>query len=186
MFAPSFLLIERKILIYLHDTVFFVTFAATKKIIMKKLLYLLIALSIYGCAEEKKEKPKLKFSEVYYRHTDRFLEFVIDKDYFYKEVYLRPGQKIKSKRKKMETRNNEVIVSSYASEIGKSEESVKVDKNTSEDISISFSSKYMLEALRTFEEEELLIFLNSDSKPIVLKSVKDESLIQLILPIKTY
>lgn len=44
----------------------------------------------------------------------------------------------------------------------------------------------MLEALRTFEEEELLIFLNSDSKPIVLKSVKDESLIQLILPIKTY
>ena len=81
---------------------------------------------------------------------------------------------------KMETRNNELIVSSYASEIGKSEESVKVDKNTSEDISISFSSKYMLEALRTFEEEELLIFLNSDSKPIVLKSVKDESLIQLI------
>lgn len=87
---------------------------------------------------------------------------------------------------KMETRNNELIVSSYASEIGKSEESVEVDKNTSEDISISFSSKYMLEALRTFEEEELLIFLNSDSKPIVLKSVKDESLIQLILPIKTY
>ena len=79
---------------------------------------------------------------------------------------------------KMETRNNELIVSSYASEIGKSEESVKVDKNTSEDISISFSSKYMLEALRTFEEEELLIFLNSDSKPIVLKSVQDESLIQ--------
>ena len=51
---------------------------------------------------------------------------------------------------KMETRNNELIVSSYASEIGKSEESVKVDKNTSEDISISFSSKYMLDALKTF------------------------------------
>ncbi|UKI29429.1 MAG: hypothetical protein L6V78_03365 [Clostridium sp.] len=88
---------------------------------------------------------------------------------------------------KMETRNNELIVSSYASEIGKIRRKRRSrQKNTSEDISISFSSKYMLEALRTFEEEELLIFLNSDSKPIVLKSVKDESLIQLILPIKTY
>ena len=93
-------------LIYLHDTVFFVTFAATKNIIMKKLLYLLIALSIYGCAEEKKEKPKLKFSEVYNRHVNSTIEFAIGNDYFYKEVYLRPGQKIKSKRKKMETRNN--------------------------------------------------------------------------------
>lgn len=91
-------------LIYLHDTVFFVTFAATKKIIMKKLLYLLIALSIYGCAEEKKEEPKLKFSEVYNRHVNRSLDF--DKNYFNKEVYIRPGQNIKSKRKKMETRNN--------------------------------------------------------------------------------
>ena len=93
-------------LIYLHNTVFFVTFAATKKIIMKKLLYLLIVLSIYGCAEEKKEKPKLKFSEVYNRHVNSTIEFAIGNDYFYKEVYLRPGQKIKSKRKKMETSDN--------------------------------------------------------------------------------
>ena len=33
---------------------------------------------------------------------------------------------------------------------------------------------------------DLVILLNEDSSPIVLKSVKDESLIQLILPIKTY
>ena len=39
---------------------------------------------------------------------------------------------------------------------------------------------------KTFNEEELLILLNDDSSPIILKSIKDESLIQLILPIKTY
>mgnify|MGYP004566860883 FL=1 len=44
----------------------------------------------------------------------------------------------------------------------------------------------MLEALKTFDEEELIILLNNDSKPIILKSATDESLIQLILPIKTY
>lgn len=87
---------------------------------------------------------------------------------------------------KMETKGNEVLITSFASEIGKVEENLLIDKNTKEDISISFSSKYMLEALKTFNEEDLLILLNSDSQPIILKSVKDETLIQLILPIKTY
>lgn len=87
---------------------------------------------------------------------------------------------------KLETKENELLISSYASEIGKVEENVLINKNNSNNISISFSSKYMLEALKTFDQEELLILLNTDSKPIILKSSKDESLIQLILPIKTY
>ena len=44
----------------------------------------------------------------------------------------------------------------------------------------------MLEALKTLKDEDILILLNNDVKPIVIKSLKDESLIQLILPIKTY
>jgi len=87
---------------------------------------------------------------------------------------------------KMETKDNEILITSYASEIGKVEETVSINKNIQENMSISFSSKYMLDALKTFKEEDLIILLNSDSKPIVLKSAKDESLIQLILPIKTY
>ena len=83
-------------------------------------------------------------------------------------------------------KNNVLNVSSFASEIGKVEDKIEITKNTDEDIAISFSSKYMLEALRTFNDEELLILLNDDSSPIILKSVQDESLIQLILPIKTY
>lgn len=87
---------------------------------------------------------------------------------------------------KMETQENELEISSFASEIGKVEDHVKVTRNNNENISISFSAKYMMDALRTFEDGEINIFMNSDSKPIVLKSAKDESLIQLILPIKTY
>ena len=87
---------------------------------------------------------------------------------------------------RMETKDNDILITSYASEIGKVEETVSANKNNKEDISISFSSKYMMEALKTFEEEDLIILLNTDAKPIVLKSAKDESLIQLILPIKTY
>ena len=71
---------------------------------------------------------------------------------------------------KMETKENMLEISSFASEIGKVEDYINIDKNTSEDISISFSAKFM----------------NGDSKPIILKSATDETLIQLILPIKTY
>ena len=38
----------------------------------------------------------------------------------------------------------------------------------------------------TFEDDDIIIFMNTDSKPVVIKSATDESLIQLILPIKTY
>ena len=87
---------------------------------------------------------------------------------------------------KLRLEKDEMIIESFASEIGKVEEKVKVEVNSSDSIDISFSAKYMLEALRTFNDEEILILLNTNVKPIVLKSVKDESLIQLILPIMTY
>ena len=87
---------------------------------------------------------------------------------------------------RMETSNNNLNISSFASEIGKVEDIINITKNTDKDISISFSAKYMMDALKTFSEEDLLILLNNDSSPIILKSIKDESLIQLILPIKTY
>ena len=77
-------------------------------------------------------------------------------------------------------------ISSFASEIGKVEDYIEIDKNTSEGISISFSAKYMMDALKTFSSDDITIFMNGDSKPIILKSATDESLIQLILPIKTY
>lgn len=87
---------------------------------------------------------------------------------------------------KMDTNTNDLTITSIASEIGKSEEKVLINKNTEQNLSISFSAKYMLDALKTFIDEDLIILLNNDSKPIILKSAKDESLIQLILPIKTY
>ena len=87
---------------------------------------------------------------------------------------------------KMEAKDCELCVSSFASEIGKVEDRISVTRNINDEISISFSAKYMMDALRTFDDEEIIIFMNTDSKPIVLKSATDESLIQLILPIKTY
>ena len=87
---------------------------------------------------------------------------------------------------KMSLENTKMIINSYVSEIGKVEEQLTIETNNKEKLEISFSSKYMLEAIKTLAEEEILLLLNSDVKPLIVKSLTDESLIQLILPIKTY
>ncbi len=87
---------------------------------------------------------------------------------------------------KMRIKNKEMIINSYASEIGKVEEKLAVETQDDANIDISFSAKYMLEALKTIKDDDILILMNGEVKPIVIKSMTDESLIQLILPIKTY
>ena len=86
----------------------------------------------------------------------------------------------------MKIENNEMTINSYASEIGKTEEKLIVKSTDKASINISFSSKYMMEALKVFKSEDVEILLNNDVKPIIIKSKEDESLIELILPIKTY
>lgn len=63
---------------------------------------------------------------------------------------------------------------------------MKVEKSNEKEIKIAFSSKYMMEALKTFETEDIEIFFNSEIKPIIIKNIENEDLIQLILPIRTY
>ena len=87
---------------------------------------------------------------------------------------------------KMKLKDSQLVINSYASEIGKVEEKLDVETSKEAAIDISFSAKYMLDALKTIKDEEILILLNGEVKPIVIKSMTDESLIQLILPIKTY
>ena len=85
---------------------------------------------------------------------------------------------------KLVLKNRELIISSNSPEIGKVEEKISIDNDS--DISISFSSKYMLEAIKSFNTEKIHILMNNDNSPIIVKSDKETSLVQLVLPIKTY
>lgn len=87
---------------------------------------------------------------------------------------------------KLETKNNKLIISSNSPEIGRVEETLEITKETESDIVISFSSKYMMDALRSFKNDKITLLFNSEVKPIILKSADDENLTQLILPIRTY
>ena len=87
---------------------------------------------------------------------------------------------------KLESNGNSILVSSNIPEIGNVEEKLDVEKNKEEEIKIAFSSKYMMDALRTLECEEIELLFNGDIKPIILKNPESDDLIQLILPIRTY
>ena len=116
------------------------------------------------------------------------LEIKADLDELYK-VIDRAALLTSEKEKnviKFETCGNEVVISSNTPEIGKVEEKLAITKNNDNEIKIAFSSKYMMEALRTINSKDIRISLNSDVKPIILKTYEDEDLIQLLLPIKTY
>ena len=86
----------------------------------------------------------------------------------------------------LETKDNTLILKSSSAEIGRVEEKMTISKNNDEDISISFSARYMMEALKSFSTENVDLHFVGDIKPILIKSVDDETLTQLVLPIRTY
>ncbi len=87
---------------------------------------------------------------------------------------------------KFESEESIVTVSSNSPEIGKVEEKIKVDKVEDNDIKIAFSSRFMMDALRTIESKNVVLKFNGDVNPIIIQDEDDETLLQLILPIKTY
>ena len=86
----------------------------------------------------------------------------------------------------LETNGNILTLRSSSAEIGRVEETMNVKKNNNEDIRISFSAKYMMEALKSFSTENVDLHFVGEIKPILIKSKEDETLTQLVLPIKTY
>ena len=86
----------------------------------------------------------------------------------------------------LETNGNMLVLRSSSAEIGRVEEKMPITKNNEEDIKISFSAKYMMEALKSFSTETVDIHFVGEIKPILIKSTEDETLTQLVLPIRTY
>lgn len=81
---------------------------------------------------------------------------------------------------------NKLFVRSSSAEIGRVEEKMNIEKDNNENLKISFVAKYMMEALKSFNDEQVEILFVGEVKPIILKSNKDEGLTQLVLPIRTY
>lgn len=88
---------------------------------------------------------------------------------------------------KFTSNNNGLIeISSNSPEIGNVEEEVTADKIDGENLKISFSSKYMIDALKAIEYDEVVIEFTGAMRPFVIRPVENDSILQLILPVRTY
>ena len=86
---------------------------------------------------------------------------------------------------KLSTGNEVVELSSTSPEIGTKEEVTATDVEGG-NLKISFNSKYMMDALKAIDNDEVEVEFFGTMKPFILKPKDDDSVTQLILPIRTY
>lgn len=85
------------------------------------------------------------------------------------------------------TNSQSVEISSNSSEIGKVvEEIYLVNELENINFQIAFSTKYLLEALRSFENTTVSFYFTGEIKPTIIKEAENESLIQLLLPVRVF
>ena len=82
--------------------------------------------------------------------------------------------------------NNTIEISSNSPEIGKVQEQIQVQELEGDALKISFSAKYMMEALKAIDGQDVIIQFTGAMRPFILRSIHDDSILQLILPVRTY
>ncbi|MCF3944012.1 DNA polymerase III subunit beta [Oceanobacillus alkalisoli] len=88
---------------------------------------------------------------------------------------------------KLTTQESSIVeITSNSPEVGNVHEEIVVETIEGEELKISFSSKYMMDALKSMEYDEVIIDFTGAMRPFVLIPKEDDSILQLILPVRTY
>lgn len=82
--------------------------------------------------------------------------------------------------------DQQLEISSNSPEIGKVFEHVAVDSFEGEGLKISFSAKYMMDALKAVDGTEIRISFTGAMRPFLIRPIDSDEIIQLILPVRTY
>lgn len=87
---------------------------------------------------------------------------------------------------KMSINSESMTITSSSQEIGSSFETISIIEYTGNPLNISCSGKYLNDAIKALKSEEIVMKFNGDIKPIVLTKKDDDSILQLISPVRTY
>ncbi|WP_078543249.1 DNA polymerase III subunit beta [Litchfieldia alkalitelluris] len=88
---------------------------------------------------------------------------------------------------KLSTMPDSVIeVSSNSPEIGKVIEEIQSETIDGEELKISFSAKYMMDALKALEGTDIRVNFTGAMRPFIIRPLHDDSILQLILPVRTF
>lgn len=87
---------------------------------------------------------------------------------------------------KLDLTPSTAIVSSHSQEIGSSEETLSPVDYKGGNLKISFSGRYMIEALKSFRTDIVKILFVGEMQAFILKNPQDDSIVQLVLPVRTF
>ncbi|RFU66955.1 DNA polymerase III subunit beta [Bacillus sp. V59.32b] len=79
-----------------------------------------------------------------------------------------------------------IEISSNTPEIGKVIEEVQAESIEGEELKISFSAKFVMDALKALEGTDIKVSFTGAMRPFVIRSLHDDTMLQLILPVRTY
>lgn len=82
--------------------------------------------------------------------------------------------------------NNIIEISGNSPEIGNVKEQLGAVSIEGEELKISFSSRYMLDTLRTIDSERVQIDFTGAMRPFVIRTPDEDKILQLILPVRTF
>lgn len=87
---------------------------------------------------------------------------------------------------KLSASSNEILISSKSQEVGSSLEKLNPIKYKGNPLEISFSGRYVFDAVRVLNGSIVKIEFSGEMKPFIIRNVDDNSILQLILPVRTY
>ncbi|WP_079529048.1 DNA polymerase III subunit beta [Halobacillus hunanensis] len=82
--------------------------------------------------------------------------------------------------------DNQIEIYGNSPEVGNVVEEVVADSIEGEDLKISFSAKYMMDALKAVDYDQVNVEFTGAMRPFLIRPVDDEQILQLILPVRTY
>lgn len=87
---------------------------------------------------------------------------------------------------KLSMDEDNVIISSYSQEIGSVEENLSKAFYKGNPLSISFSAKYLNDAIKSINGQKVRVLFTGEMRPFIIKDLEKEDIIQLVLPVRTY
>ena len=82
--------------------------------------------------------------------------------------------------------NSEKIEITAANQLSSSFETINVLKYEGDPLEISCSGKYLIDAIKAINSEEIIIKFSGELKPMIITEKENSNLIQLISPVRTY
>lgn len=87
---------------------------------------------------------------------------------------------------RLSMKDDEVTVSSKNVSSGSSSQTLTICSYQGERLDISFNSLFVIDALKALKTEDVTICFQGELKPFVIRNPKDDSVVELLTPMRTY